>query len=127
MGIDNVYPIYVDARTSISCFKVILKENVTSSIDYTYLEEHGLQSWLPIPMILKLDNQLIDFYNNIIENMIYSNITTRNKTTDAYINDFEVDVIFGFGIKNMGLNGLNITKSKQVRMIDITIRMYSIV
>jgi hypothetical protein len=102
----------------------MLKENITSSIDYTYLEEHGLESWLPIPMILKLDNQLIDFYYTIIENMRYSNITSRNKTTDAYINDFEIDVIFGFGIKNMGLNGLNITNSKQVRMLCI--RIYTI-
>ena len=91
-----------------------MKVNATTSIDYTYLEEHGLESWSSIPTILKLDNQLIDFYNNINEYMKYSNISIRNKTVDAYINDFEIDVIFGFGIKNMGLNGLNITKSKEV-------------
>ena len=109
-GKENVYPVFVDYRTSTTCFHII-RENITHTENminiFSNLKNAGLLTWTNVPIILKLDPTLIKFCNVILDK---DNYFLRTNNLENYV----IEIVFELGVMDMGLDGLDITSAIKV-------------
>eukprot|EP01041_Mallomonas_annulata_P005788 gene5788-11690_t len=114
-GSKNVYPIYVSQLSVVTCFHIIadpltVPQTVTSDVPgYVFSGQ--------VPNDLKLDPTLLHLYTNVSVTSSTSSLTPN--ITSTWTNDlhaltftshsanFKVEISYGVGVRNWGLNGLN--------------------
>ena len=109
MGADNIYPIYSDEQTTGICYKIISPVVAQNSLHFI---THGLANWSLIPNQIKLDSSVIS-------------LTERTSLVILKNLDIEIEIVFGLGIRTMGLNGLTMNAAAQVKQTYFIQIMYN--
>jgi len=120
VGVDNNYPIYVDYHTSTTCFITAGLSKAVSSRILNEFQSAGLvNEWLFIPHQLKLDPALVKMqqYVKSLEDSV------KMEDTGKY-NDKDITVLYGLGVRNMGMNGLEISKIIEVYLHIFLLNLY---